>query len=118
MCDCDCQDEVDPAFRGRSLEIKWAAPTMNEEYGDFFGGGGSSILVGFLCVVRDNPIICLCSKSGYTTGPLEPLSPSKPQNAVITSDRFERRRQKAWFRHRLCVNTCHSISSHKSPPFT
>lgn len=41
------QDE-DPAFRGRSLEVKWAAPIVDEDYGDFFANGGSTIPVSLM----------------------------------------------------------------------
>lgn len=37
------QDETDPAFRGRSLRVSWAAPAADDEYGDYFGDGGDDI---------------------------------------------------------------------------
>lgn len=37
------QDEEDAAFRGRSLQLSWAAPAIDVEYGDFFGDGGDGI---------------------------------------------------------------------------
>lgn len=48
---CVYQDETDPAFRGRSLLLSWTAPTVNDDYGDFFGDGGTNISVSF-CYVR------------------------------------------------------------------
>lgn len=37
------QDENEPAFRGRSLRVSWAAPAADDEYGDYFGDGGDDI---------------------------------------------------------------------------
>ncbi|CAM9431418.1 unnamed protein product, partial [Hapterophycus canaliculatus] len=37
------EDETEPAFRGKSLRLSWSAPAVDEEYGDFFGDGGSEI---------------------------------------------------------------------------
>lgn len=41
--------EEDPAFRGRSLQVNWTAPIVDEDYGDFFGDGGSTIPVSVHC---------------------------------------------------------------------
>lgn len=37
------QDETEPAFRGRSLRVSWAAPAADDEFGDYFGDGGDEI---------------------------------------------------------------------------
>lgn len=39
------------SFRGRSLQVSWGVPTIDEEYGDFFGSGGQAISVSSVILV-------------------------------------------------------------------